>query len=390
MDKSQFLALFKHKVVLGLIGLAIVLAAVWQAANVFQSPAQRAANAEPPKPLPIVVPVTKMDLRDDFTVKAKQNTDSTLTYPLPSPEGERAVVTAGLKRPGDTVFPGLPVVEINDRPILTFFGNVPMYRTITGGARGSDVQRLQLALAQLGYNIEADGVFGPRSQAALRKHFKSVGYSVPTCDVEVVDPKNKEEKKTVALPCLRLADAIFIPVDKPRVISAPTTGQILAGDNAKLVISGGGSGLIAEIPYSEIEELKVGDEASAYFNGKDVPITVIAITDKKESGKEGEEEQRASSANVTFAPVEAGLFNNLGDQELLLTVPRQKPITDALVVPQRAIAQGPNGQASVLVQQEKEFVAVPVEEHGCVAGQCAVSTTTGQLREGMMVRVDQE
>ena len=395
VDRQAILRFLTNKIAIGVFALIVLLLVVWGVASLFQSPAQRDANAEPPEKQPIVVPVVKTDLRDDFTVKAKLAAETNLSFTLPSPEGERAVVTGQVKKPGDTVFDGVPVVEINDRPVLVLFGNIPMYRTITAGTKGGDVQRLQLALAKLGYNIEADGVFGPRSQNALRKHFKSIGSTVPLCNVEQIDPKTKEPKQ-VPLPCLRLSDVIFVPLDKPKLVSGPGSGQVLGGDSAKVVLSDGGSSLMATIPDTELTNLKVGEEASAFYNGANVALTVAAINPAQPEKKEGEGDNNqdqsfgGTSSHVTFAPKESGAFADLGSNEVLLTVPRTKPIVGQLVVPQRAIAQGGSGGASVLVQQPDQFVAVPVNELGCVAGQCAVASPTGQLREGMMVRVDQE
>ncbi|WP_336248721.1 peptidoglycan-binding domain-containing protein [Stomatohabitans albus] len=396
VDRHRIVQLLTNKIAIGIFALVVFVGLIWLAASLFQSPAQREANAKPPEPQPIVVPVTKTDLRDDFTVKAKLAAETNLTYSLPSPEGERTVVTGALKRPGDTIFDGVPIIELNDRPVLVFFGSVPMYRTITAGTIGGDVQRLQLALAKLGYNIEADGNFGPRSQSALRRHFKSVGSTVPLCQVEQIDPKTNEPKP-VHLPCLRLSDAIFVPIDKPRMVSGPQSGQILSGDNAKVVLSGGGSSLVATIPSTELANLTVGTEATALYNGETIPLTVAGISpvteDKKKEGAETDQpapDGGGSASNVTFTPAQAGVFNDLGSNEVLLTVPRSKPILGHLVVPQRAIAQNASGQSSVLVQQPDQFVAVPVNEVGCVAGQCAVESVNGQLREGMMVRVDQE
>lgn len=396
VDRQAITQALTSRVAIGIFALFILLGAVWGVATLFQSPAQREANAKPPAPQPIVVPVTKTDLRDDFTVKGKLAAEQSLSYSLPAPEGERAVVTGAVRKPGDTVFDGVPVIEINDRPVLVFFGSIPMYRTIVAGTRGGDVQRLQLALAKLGYNIEADGVFGPRSQGALRKHFKSIGSTVPLCPIEVNDPKTNEPKQEHH-PCLRLADAIFVPIDKPKLVSGPSSGQIISGDAAKIVLSDGGTSLTATIPNTELTKLTVGDQASAAYNGADIPLMVTAINPvKEEKKKEGEGENagdvggESTSSNVTFSADPPDAFKDLGKEEVLLTVPRTKPIVGKLVVPQRAIATDASGTTSVLVQQPDQFVAVPVKELGCVAGQCAIESPTGQLREGMMVRVDQE
>lgn len=504
---KQQLALGTGAVLLvGLGGLGAYL--FWQTDNNTEE-----TTATSSEQMPTMVAVTRADLRDDFTVQAKMAAESNLSYALPAPEGERTVVTAGLKQPGDVLHSGMPVVEINDRPILAFVGDIPMYRTLVRGVRGGDVERLQEALASLGYNVSVDGRFGKQTEVALKKHFKNIGSTVPLCPVveplseqpkkeegskpkaspskssskgkggkskkliaslspvdwfgsiipifanEDADPETNEtikeeqeererqeaqedreateeaerkhgggsggaggesdglggsgdtgsgagggkekpgigdgksdtapEGETVG-PCLRVSDAIFIPVANAKVISVPKTGQILSGE-AKLVVTDGSSGLVATIPETEAADIKPGLEASAFYKGAAVAISVVSVAEVKTGpdGKPLPENTSPKNFTVTFAPKEQGVFNDLGDQQVLLTVPRTKPILGQLVVPQRAISQDATGATSVLVQRGTQYQAVRVESLGCVAGQCAVNPVNGQLSEGEMIRVDQ-
>lgn len=474
--------------------------------------------------MPTVVSVKKADLRDDFTVQAKMAAESNRSYTLPAPEGERTVVTSAMKQPGDVLHSGMPVLEINDRPILAFVGDIPMYRTLVRGVRGGDVERLQESLASLGYNVSVDGRFGKQTEVALKKHFKSIGSTVPLCPITEplseqpkksdqaksgketskgsvkgnsgnskkmlsalnpfelfraitpifangdADPSTNEkirqeqeqraqqdaqedraaieeaerkqgnvapgsggaggpgvggvaggsaaggasaagggvagdgkakpgigdgksdkaqEGETVG-PCLRVSDAIFVPVANAKVVSAPKTGEILSGET-KLVVTDGSSGLVATIPEKETGGIKPGVEAVAMYKGSNVAITVVSVTEVKTTpdGKPLPEDNKTKNFTVTFAPKEQGVFNDLGDQQVLLSVPRTKPILGQLVVPQRAISQDSTGTTSVLVKQGNQYQAVRVESLGCVAGQCAVKPINGQLKEGDMIRVDQ-
>lgn len=74
-------------------------------------------------------------------------------------------------------------------------------------------------------------------------------------------------------------------------------------------------------------------------------------------------------------------------QQVLVTLNLSEPITDTLLVPQRAVAAGSDGRTSVLVQTSGGgFEQVAVEELGCTQGMCAIEGAG--LEEGSLVRVD--
>lgn len=398
-DVNALKALSTKKVAIGVGALALFLGAVWGAATLFQSPAQRAANAKPPEPKPILVPVVKADLRDDFVVTAKIAANTNHTYTLPSVEGERMVVTRSILKPGDVIEDGEPIIEINDHPLITLFGYVPMYRTIKAGMRGGDVQRLQTALANLGYNVEADGTFGPRTQRALRAQYKKIGEQPPLCPVEQGDlpePKNEQEAakpQPTGILCLRLADVLFISYKSPKVISLPKEGEILGGDGAKLVLTDGSSGLAAIVPEKEVSRFTESTTATASYKGKTEPLSIVSKEEIKKV--EGQNNPNVSTVEgfknftVTFSSQNPGVFNDLGDGEVTVTIPRTPPIIGQLVVPERAIFINGSGQDTVQVPGKDGFVEVQIENLGCVGGQCAIKVDPSRLTEGMNVKVNE-
>lgn len=396
-DINALKALSARKVMVGVGVLVCVIGAIWGAATIFQSPEQRAANAKPPEPKPIVVPVVRADLRDDYTVNARIAANTNHTYALPAIEGERMVVTRAIRKAGDVIEDGEPIIEINDRPLITLFGYVPMYRTIKAGMKGGDVQRLQLALAKLGYNVEADGAFGPHTQRAVRAHYKKIGEQPPLCPVEPGDlptPKNDAEAakpQPTGILCIRLADVIFISFERPTVISLPNQGDILSGDGAKLVLTDGSSGLAATIPEKEATRITEGANATALYKGKIEPLTVVGKEEIKQ--KEGQNNANVSTIEgfknftVTFSAQNPGVFNDLGANEVPITIPRTPPIIGQFVVPERAIMMNGAGQSVLQVQAGEAFNEVKVENLGCVGGQCAVKAAGNALKEGVLVRV---
>lgn len=396
-DVNALKALTARKAMLGVGVLVCVIGAIWGAASLFQSPEQRAASAKPPEPKPIVVPIGRADLRDDYTVQAKIAANTNQSYALPTVEGERMVVTRAIRKAGDVIEDGEPIIEINDRPLITLFGHVPMYRTIKAGMKGGDVQRLQLALAKLGYNVEADGAFGPRTQRAVRAHYKKLGEQPPLCPVEPGDlptPKNDAEAakpQPTGILCLRLSDVIFITVERPTVISLPNQGDILGGDGAKLVLTDGSSGIAATVPEKEATRISEGTTATAQYKGKSEPLTVVGKEEIKQQA--GQQNPNISTIEgfknftVTFAAQTPGVFNDLGANEVTVTIPRTPPILGQFVVPERAIMMNGAGQSVLQVQAGDTFNEVKVENLGCVGGQCAVKAQGDALKDGTLVKV---
>lgn len=49
---------------------------------------------------------------------------------------------------------------------------------LKNGTKGENVKELQKNLQKLGYNIEADGIFGPKTEEAVKTFQKTFNYTV--------------------------------------------------------------------------------------------------------------------------------------------------------------------------------------------------------------------
>ena len=52
------------------------------------------------------------------------------------------------------------------------------YTTIREGSRGEDVKRLQTLLNNEGYSLDVDGIFGEKTQSAVRQYQRNQGLDV--------------------------------------------------------------------------------------------------------------------------------------------------------------------------------------------------------------------
>jgi peptidoglycan hydrolase-like protein with peptidoglycan-binding domain len=122
---------------------------------------QRAANPALP---PATAEVVRTTLVETRTVAG------TLGYGEMAPISATGVGTLTWIAPvGSTVARGEPLFKLDGRPVVALYGTVPLYRTLSVGAEGADVQQLQDNLAELGYTgFNLEGVYDPATAEAVR------------------------------------------------------------------------------------------------------------------------------------------------------------------------------------------------------------------------------
>lgn len=172
-------------------GGALLLTGAGIAASfVVKSPAQAAAEAEPPAQDVLTAPVDERVLKDSVvlrgTVVAGQSVDVTVSGSNAVTGTTGAVVTKAPARAGTAIKAGQVLVEISGRPVFALKGKVPVYRDLKSGATGDDVAQLQDALADLGHGSGSDprGTFGAGTRQALAAFYTSIGYSTVSAETD--------------------------------------------------------------------------------------------------------------------------------------------------------------------------------------------------------------
>jgi hypothetical protein len=113
------------------------------------------------------------------------------------PDGADSVVTDRPLKLGQSVRPGMVLIEISYRPVIALSGTVPMIRDLSVGSAGDDVAELQESLEKLGWGIyDAPGVFGPSTAAALSGLYRSVGSTVPTAQRTAPEPQAQTDGRS--------------------------------------------------------------------------------------------------------------------------------------------------------------------------------------------------
>lgn len=111
------------------------------------------------------------------TLVETQDVDGTLGY-----GGTRTVTAAGrgtltwLAAPGAVLSRGRPVYRVDDKPVPLLYGRLPLYRTLSDGTKGDDVEQLERNLRALGYTgFTVDETYGAGTAAAVKRWQDDLG-----------------------------------------------------------------------------------------------------------------------------------------------------------------------------------------------------------------------
>jgi peptidoglycan hydrolase-like protein with peptidoglycan-binding domain len=131
------------------------------------------AVATPRGPAPAeTAAVTKSDLADRRSVTGKlgYGTESSLS-------GQKQGTITGLPAMGDVVERGKPVYKVDAKPVVLFYGDIPLYRPLTSGmTNGPDVRVIEENLKALGFGGfgTPDEKFTTATANAIKKWQKSL------------------------------------------------------------------------------------------------------------------------------------------------------------------------------------------------------------------------
>jgi len=180
-----------RRVVLIISLVAVIAAAAvgWAAGSRIKSPAQVAAEAEPPEPSLITVPVARMVIANDVVTRGTVRFDEPESVAAPQlAVQELSPVVTWVPGVGDELPEGSVLFELAGRPTFALQGDLPLFRTVRPGDRGEDIEQLQSALTRLGFDPGIiDGIYGPDTEAAIRAFYESHGYKPIGSDPIVVE-----------------------------------------------------------------------------------------------------------------------------------------------------------------------------------------------------------
>jgi peptidoglycan hydrolase-like protein with peptidoglycan-binding domain len=164
----------------GVIAAVVVAAGLgWFFGSQIRSPAEAAAEAEPPEPSNITVQVVSEVLSADVITRGDVVYDEPVSVALSgsfAETPEKLVVTQAVEVDAELA-EGAMAVEVVGRPVFLLIGEIPMYRDLRPGATGDDVLQVEEALARMGFlTVGPDNVWDQDTGAAVAAWYQDVGY----------------------------------------------------------------------------------------------------------------------------------------------------------------------------------------------------------------------
>lgn len=166
-----------------LTGVVVLVAGAaamgWFFGSQIRSPAEIAADAEPPPASNITVEVERTELSADVITRADVVYDQPATLSLSgsfAEQPEALVVTQAVDEDAELA-EGAMAVEVAGRPVFLLTGDIPMYRDLRPGSTGDDVFQVEEALNRLGYFTSTpDSTWDEATGAAVAAWYNEAGY----------------------------------------------------------------------------------------------------------------------------------------------------------------------------------------------------------------------
>ncbi|QFU97938.1 hypothetical protein KDY119_01444 [Luteimicrobium xylanilyticum] len=158
----------------------VAMAAAFAAGTFVRSPWEEATRNASIDPVVTAAVATRSFPAQVPELTGTVSAGSTLDVSVPASDGGRSVVTRVDAKAGSLLEPGDALVEVSGRPVIALALPFTLYRNLTPGMSGPDVQALQHALATLGlYRGTPDGTYGTGTSAAVRALYSRAGVTAP-------------------------------------------------------------------------------------------------------------------------------------------------------------------------------------------------------------------
>lgn len=295
-------------------------------------------------------PVTKGDLVDSKTFSGS------LGYGASKPlVGAAQGTLTWLPEPGATIGRDQPLYAVDEQPVRSMHGTVPLWRALERGDEGQDVTQLNQNLAALGYDVAQDDTFGPRTQRAVREWQEDRGLEVT----------GRIDAQQVAF-----VDGDVRVDSVAGQLGQPANGPVLQVTSTQRVVT-------VTVPSRDAERLAVGTDVSVRINGAGDALPGRVVDAAPGESKDG---SQVVDATISFDAGDRTVPES-GSAQVIAAGRTEQGV---LSVPVSALAAGSGSGFAVDVVRGDTTERVPVEVGFVAEGRAAI---TGDVREGDRVVV---
>ncbi len=247
------------------------------------------------------------------------------------------------------------LLEVAAYPVFVLAGDIPMFRDLQKGDVGSDVKQLQQSLKSAGlFKGKITGKFGATTAAALKTLYANAGY----------DPADFSCGQQ-----LQRGRVIFVP-RLPVVFEKPPTLGALLDQGSELRV------LSVEASY----HIAIARGDADYFNpnaGAPVKSSAGLLGELGEADAAIKDEDASAQS---FYSLRVSTTEGLQDGDTLqIRVAGDEHA--GIIVPSIALV-GAHQEPEVLVETGDGTKRIAVEVRVCVSGECMVSTSSSELKDG--------
>lgn len=240
---------------------------------------------------------------------------------------------------GQLVSEGQVFYQVSGNPVVLLYGSTPVYRSLSEGMSGPDVEQLNADLVALGYATTSDlsaasNQFSSATATALEALQSALGVS-PTGT-------------------LTLGQAVFLPT-AARVTSVSATLGGSANPGQSVISATSTTRQVTiDLDASQQSEVKAGDQVTITLpNGKTTPgvissVGTVATTPSSPSSGSGSPGSSTPTITVLVTPTNPAATGSLDQAPVQVSITTAS-VSHALVVPIDALLARPGGGYAVEV-----------------------------------------
>lgn len=323
-------------------------AAVYVTKPFSKPPAASAASADPTG----LRPVTRQSLSQQTSVSGTLGYAGTYTVVVPTdggqPPGSGSQPSGGsssgspsggtftaLPTVGQVIHQGQGVYSVSGSPVVLFYGSVPVYRTLSQGMTGTDVQELNADLVALGDAAKSEldpssDSFGSATVTALEKLQSQVGLT-----------------QSGTLP---LGQAVFQPTALTVSGVSATLGASVQPGAQVLQATSTTRQVVAQVGATELSDVAVGAQVSIVLPDNQTTPGVVTALSTTASAPSGSGSGSPSSSSAPGSSSGSGGSTDTVNVDIQMKNPSAAG----------TIAQAPV-QVNITTETVRDVLAVPID-----------------------------